>query len=143
MSSVTAVVLLAGIEEFRGLILRHDCVNSSAHFEELCEEESEMLLNHLNNTDPLRTVVFTYTNWCEVLREVYLPMGENKRENRQTPGQQSLSTTGTACHWLLLQSAFPASPIHRHTCLQNSRQSYGFAIYKACYRSDRLIRHSY
>lgn len=110
MSSVTAVVLLAGIEEFRGLILRHDCVNSSAHFEELCEEESEMLLNHLNNTNPLRTVVFTYTNWCEVLREVYLPMGENKRENRQTPGQQSLSTTGTACHWLLLQSAFPASP---------------------------------
>lgn len=110
MSIVTAVVLLAGIGEFRGLFLRHDCVNSSAHFEELCEKELEMLLNHLSNTNPLRTVVFTYSNWCEVLREVSLDMGEHKRENRQTPGQQSLSTTGTACHSLLLQSTFPASP---------------------------------
>lgn len=70
MSSVTAVVRLAGIMEFPGLILRHDCVNSSAHFEELCKEELEMLLNHLNNVNPLRTVLFTYTNWCEVPREV-------------------------------------------------------------------------
>lgn len=143
MSSVTAVVLLAGIEEFRGLILRHDCVNSSAHFEELCEEESEMLLNHLNNTDPLRTVVFTYTNWCEVLREVYLPMVRIKGKTDKhldskafLPQEQPVTGSCSSPHFL------PAR-IHRHTCLQNSRQSYGFAIYKACYRSDRLIRHSY
>lgn len=86
MSRITAVVHLAGIKEFPGLILRHDGVNSSAHFEELCEEEVETLLNHPNNMNPLRTVLFAYTNWCEVLREVYLDTGEHKRENRQTPG---------------------------------------------------------
>lgn len=86
MSSVAAVDCHEGIMEFPGLSLRRECVNSSTHFEELCEEELEMLLSHLNNVNPLRTVLFTYTNWCEVLREVYLDKGEHKKENRQTPG---------------------------------------------------------
>lgn len=52
------------------------------------------------------------------------------------PQEQPVTGSCSSPHFL------PAR-IHRHTCLQNSRQSYGFAIYKACYRSDRLIRHSY
>lgn len=67
--NVTTVVHFSGIMKFPGLILRHDYVNSSAHTEEICEEELEMLLSNVNL---LRAVLFTQTNWCQVLREVYL-----------------------------------------------------------------------
>lgn len=75
-SNVTTVVLFAGIMKFPGLLLRHDYVNSSAHTEEIREEDWETL-SQLNNVNLLRTVLFIQTNWCQVLREMYLDTGEH------------------------------------------------------------------
>ena len=94
--------------KFPGLILRHDCVNCSAHFEELCEEELEMLLSHPNNVNPLRTVLFTYTNWCKVLREVYLDkVSINRKTGKHLVSKAFVSWEKPVS--LLLQSTFPAS----------------------------------